>query len=417
MSRAADYQKSEESRQLPDEPVTGVSDPADSGVGESEPKGDRRARFPYKVLIVAPSLDIMGGQAVQADLLLKHLKEDGVEAGFVPHNPRPPGRLYELTKIKYLRTLVVSFFYILKLLWNIPQYDIIHIFSASYRSFLISPAPAILIARYLGKKVILNYRSGECRDHLEKQGKNAIPIMKKADRIVVPSQYLVDEFGDFDLKAEYVYNLVDLSQFIFRQREKFKPNIIVARNLEELYNIPVSLRAFMIVKQKFPEAKLAIVGDGSQKYNIKKMIEDTDIQDVTFTGRVERSEMPGLYRKYDVFLNSSDIDNMPVSFLEAYACGLAVVSTNAGGIPYICRNGETGILVERNDHQGLADGIIRILEDADLGRRLTEKARQECEKYTWPSAREGWHRIYRELYDEQKQALKSRFKNSPWGIS
>lgn len=409
MSRAADYQKSNEDRQLSAEPIAGISKPANSDVGKSESKEDRRARFPYRVLIVAPSLDIMGGQAVQADLLLKHLQEDGVDAGFVPHNPRPPGRLYELTKIKYVRTLVVSFFYILKLLWNIPQYDIIHIFSASYRSFFISAAPAILIARYMRKKVILNYRSGECRDHLEKQGKTAIPIMKKADRIVVPSRYLVDEFADFNLKAEYVYNLVDLSQFIFRQREKFKPNIIVARNLEELYNIPASLKAFMVVKQKFSEARLTIVGDGSQKHNIKEMVEGADIQDITLVGRVERSEMPGLYRKYDVFLNSSDIDNMPVSFLEAYACGLAVVSTNAGGIPYICRDGETGILVERNDDQGLADGIIRILEDADLGRRLTEKARQECKKYTWSSVREGWHRIYRELYDEQKQALKSRF--------
>jgi glycosyltransferase involved in cell wall biosynthesis len=382
-----------------------------------ETKKDSGGRFPYKVLIVAPSLDIMGGQAVQADLLLKNLRADEVETGFVPHNPRPPGRLYELTKYKYIRTLVVSFFYILKLLWNIPQYDIIHIFSASYRSFLISPAPAILIARYLGKKIILNYRSGECRDHLEKQGRRAIPIMKKADKIVVPSQYLVGEFADFGLEAEYVYNLVDLAQFSFKPRDIFRPAIIVARNLERLYNIPAAIKAYEIVKKKYPDAHLTIVGSGREELNIRKMVESEGIPNVTFSGRMERSEMARLYQEHDVFLNSSDIDNMPVSFLEAYACGLAVVSTNAGGISYICRNAETGILVDRHDHKGLADGILRILEDAGFGRRLTEKAKQECKKYTWSSVSEGWHRIYRELYSEQEQARKSRFKNSPWGIS
>lgn len=359
--------------------------------------------YPYKVLIVAPSLDIMGGQAVQADLLYESLKADGVQVGFVPHNPRPPGILYQLTKIKYVRTLVVSFFYILKLLYHIPDYDIIHIFSASYMSFILAPTPAILIARFFDKKIILNYHSGECRDHLERQGKIAIPIMKKAHKIVTPSGYLVDEFADFGLDAECVFNIVDFTQFVYRPRPKFEPRIIIARNLEKLYNIPASIRAFKIIKEKYPQAELTVIGAGKAEAEIKELIKAENIANISLTGRVERTEMGELYNKHDIFLNSSDIDNMPISFLEAYACGLAVVSTNAGGIPYICKNEETGLLVERDDHQGLARCILRVLEEDGLGQRLTANAKQECKKYNWTSVRQGWHKVYRDLYNVEKQ--------------
>jgi len=339
---------------------------------------------------------------VQADLLVKHLRTGGVNVGFAPHNPRPPGALFHLTKIKYVRTLVVSFFYIVRLLRMIPNYDIIHVFSASYRSFIISPAPAILIARYLGKKVILNYRSGECRDHLSRQGWIAIPIMRMADRIVVPSEYLVEELADFDLEASYVYNLVDLAQFEFERREKFAPRIIVARNLQKVYNIYASVRAFAIVKNRYPQALLTIVGSGRDGKDIRDFVKKEGIADVIFAGRVERNDMARLYQEHDIFLNSSDIDNMPVSFLEAYASGLAVVSTAAGGIPHICKNGETGLLVARNDHEALAREMLRIIEDNGLGVHLTRSAKEECVRFTWPSVRKGWHEIYTEVYDEYK---------------
>lgn len=358
--------------------------------------------YPYKVLIVAPSLDIMGGQAVQADLLQRNLKSDGVTVGFVPHNPRPPGVLFELTKIKYIRTLIVSLFYLCKLISTIPKYDIIHIFSASYISFLLAPTPAILIAKFFDKKVILNYRSGECRDHMERHGKIAIPIIKKVSKIVTPSGYLVDEFADFDLPAESVFNIVDFTQFEYKSRNKFQPKIIVARNLEKLYNIPASIRAFQIVQEKYPQAEMTIIGAGSEEPNIKSLIVENKIEGITLTGRVERSVMGELYNQHDIFLNSSDIDNMPVSFLEAYACGLAVVSTNAGGIPYICQHEENGLLVKCNDHAGLAESMLRILDNPELGQSLTEKAKSECDKYTWSSVREGWQKVYSELYHGKK---------------
>ena len=103
---------------------------------------------PIRLLLVAPSLRILGGQAVQANYLLQHLSgEPMFDVSFVAHNPRLPGTLRLLQRIKYVRTIVTSLVYCLNLLLKVPKNDVIHVFSASYFSFLLAPTPAIFIAR------------------------------------------------------------------------------------------------------------------------------------------------------------------------------------------------------------------------------------------------------------------------------
>jgi hypothetical protein len=142
-----------------------------------------------RVLIVAASLDILGGQAVQAERLIRHLQnEPTLRVAFLPINPRLPGILRKLQSIKYVRTVTTSVLYILNLLREVRKYDVIHIFSASYLSFLIAPTPAILVSKLYGKKILLNYHSGEAEDHLQRWPRTTKPIIKLVDRVVVPSQ-------------------------------------------------------------------------------------------------------------------------------------------------------------------------------------------------------------------------------------
>src|SRR5215216_769678 len=146
---------------------------------------------PIRVLIIAASLDILGGQAVQAQRLIKHLQDEpSLEVSFLPINPRLPGALRKLQSIKYVRTVTTSILYILNLLRLVPKYDVIHIFSASYLSFLIAPTPAILVSKLYGKKILLNYHSGEAEDHLRRWPRTTRPIINLVDKVVVPSEYL-----------------------------------------------------------------------------------------------------------------------------------------------------------------------------------------------------------------------------------
>lgn len=350
-----------------------------------------------RILIVAPSLAIMGGQAVQADLLLRNFRAEGVDVGFQPHNPVPWWPLNYLTKIKYVRTLVVSLFYLAGLLKRIPKYDVVHIFSASYRSFLLAPMPAIWISRIYGKRCILNYRSGEADDHLTRAGKRVHRIIRSADKIVAPSKYLVDVFSKHGFAAEYVYNIADLTAFRYRERSTIKPNILVPRNLEPLYDIETAIRSFSILKKKHPEAKITIVGSGSDEKRLKKLVALEEIDGVAFTGRVERSEIAHLYDESDIFLNTSIIDNMPVAIVEAFHSGLPVVTTNAGGIPYIVRNRENGLLAPMKDVAGIAEALEEVFSNSELRSKIVAGARADASNYSWDSVKHKWADKYLEL--------------------
>src|SRR5918993_5368476 len=149
-----------------------------------------RAPHPIRVCLVAPSLQILGGQAVAAQRLLERLRAvPGLEVDFLPHDPRSSRLLRLLQRVKYVRTVATSVAYVASLLRRLPAYDVVHVFSASYWSFLLAPTPAILIGKRLGKKVVVNYRSGEAEDHLQRWPRTAIPTLRSADAVVTPSEY------------------------------------------------------------------------------------------------------------------------------------------------------------------------------------------------------------------------------------
>jgi len=366
-----------------------------------------------RVLIVAPSLGILGGQAVQAARLLARFQaEPSLEVSFLPVNPRLPGLLGRLQGIKYVRTVLTSIAYIASLLARVRRYDVIHVFSASYTSFLLAPTPAILVAKLYGKKIVLNYRSGEAEDHLARWRRTALPTIRLVDEVAVPSGYLVDVFARFGLRARSIYNFVETERFRFRPRRPLRPVFLSNRNLEPLYNVGCILRAFAIVQRRFPAATLTVAGDGSQRAELERLARELDLRHTEFVGRVEQARMHELCERADIYLNSSNIDNMPGSIIEAYAAGLPVVTTNAGGIPYILADGETGLMVERGDHEALAAAAIRLLEDGALAESLTSNALAACRRYSWAAVRDEWLKLYFEMADDmaahRPSALPSR---------
>src|SRR5215831_8409374 len=166
--------------------------------------------------MVAPSMRILGGQAVQAARLLRAWSDDpDVFAWLVPVNPLPPGPLAALTRITYVRTLVTQLCYWPLLLRELRKADVVHVFSAAYTSFLLSPLPAVIVARLLGKPVVMNYRSGEAPDHLRRSAV-ARGTLRAVERNAVPSRFLHDVFASFGIRSRIIPNIVDVEQFRFR---------------------------------------------------------------------------------------------------------------------------------------------------------------------------------------------------------
>jgi glycosyltransferase involved in cell wall biosynthesis len=348
-----------------------------------------------RVALVAPSLDILGGQAVQADRLIRAWRDDDdVDCRLVPVNPVPPGALRHARRIKYLRTVVTEGTYLPSLVNQLRHVDIAHVFSASYTSFLLAPLPAIIAARALGRPVILNYRSGEAPDHLARS-RVARTALSKVDLNVVPSRFLVQVFERFGIGASIIPNLVDLQRFCYRPRVPLAPRILSTRNLEPLYNVACTLRAFRLVQDRIPGATLTLVGGGSDEPMLRQLVQQLGLHGVTFVGRVAPHDIADLYAAHDIYLQSPNIDNMPTSILEAYASGLPVVSTDAGGISAILTHGEHGLLGPVDDHAALAGHVLSLLDSPALVDRLTRAALATCDHYTWSAIREQWLGAYR----------------------
>lgn len=353
---------------------------------------------PIRILILAPSFSNPGGQSIQAMRLRQGLSGgDSLRVGFLPHNPTLPGPFRVLQRIKYVRTVLTSLFYWFLLILRAPRYDVFHIFSASYYSYLLSAAPAILISKLFRKKCILNYRSGEAEDHLQNWRLSTRPIMRLADVIVVPSGYLVDVFARFGLKARFIYNIVELDRFKFRDRRPLRPVFLTSRLLEPLYNVGCVLRAFALIQQRYPEARLTVAAEGWMRGELEQLARDLKLHATEFIGRVPFEKMPALYDSADIYLTATNLDNMPSSITECMASGLPVVTTDAGGIPYIVTHEETCLMIKRDDHEAMAAAAIRLLEDQELADRIARQAREASRKFTWPAVRDEWVRLYQGL--------------------
>jgi glycosyltransferase involved in cell wall biosynthesis len=347
-----------------------------------------------RVSIVAPSLRYVGGQSAQADLLLRHWQDDpDIAVSFIAVDPPLPRALAWAERIPGLRTILREPIYFWRLWRGLKDADIAHIFSASYWSFLLAPAPASLFGKMRGCKTLINYHSGEARDHLQRF-RSAKFVLSRVDKIVVPSGYLVDVFREFGLPAVVVPNLIDLSQFRYRERAPLRPRLVCTRGFSKYYSVDVVVRAFAEVKKEYSEAQLDLVGGGRLEDDVRKLVADLKLTGVNFTGVASRQEIGKYYDEADIFINASWLDNMPLSVIEAFAAGTPVVTTSPECMPYLVGHERSGLLSPVGDEKALAANVIRLLQDPALAARLARNAHDEAQKYTWEAVRDQWLNVY-----------------------
>jgi glycosyltransferase involved in cell wall biosynthesis len=356
-----------------------------------------------RVCIVAPSLRYVGGQSAQADLLLRHWQNDpDIDIRFLAVDPPFPSAFGWAERIPGLRTILREPIYFWHLWRGLEDVDVAHIFSASYWSFLLAPAPAALFAKMKtkrkprGTRTLINYHSGEARDHLQRF-RSAKFVLARVDKIVVPSGYLVDVFREFGLTAFAVPNIVDLAQFRYRERTPLRPHLVCTRGFSAYYSVDVVVRAFALIKKEYPQAQLDLVGGGPLESDIRKLVADLHLSGVNFTGVASRNEIGKYYDQADIFINASWLDNMPLSIIEAFAAGTPVVTTSPECMPYLVQHERTGLLSPVGDEKALAANVIRLLRDPVLAASLASNAHEESRNYTWKAVREQWLNIYCEL--------------------
>lgn len=191
--------------------------------------------------------------------------------------------------------------------------------------------------------------------------------------------------------VEHIPNPLFLQKYPFRRREDFQPHLLWVRALDKIYNPLLALKTLEILQKKYPGAKICMVGpdkDDSLE-RCKKFSEEKKLN-VEFTGKLKKKEWVQLSTQFDIFLNTSNIDNTPVSVIEAMALGLPVISTNVGGIPYLIGNGKSGILVPPDNPTLMANAIERLIEKPIQAAAIAAAARQKAESFDWELIKQKW---------------------------
>jgi len=348
-----------------------------------------------RILLVAPSPPPYGGMAIQARLLEKLLGQDGHPVVFFPCNCAFPRWLRPLERVPGVRTMIRTVLFSTTVWGPVRRAEVVHILAASWLYFFAFVCPAVLYGRIHGKRIVLNYRSGDAKQFFRWYGWLVKPIFKLASVVTTPSEFLAQAIRDrFGVAVRVVPNILDSSTFTYRQRTAIQPSILVTRHLEKIYGVDVALRAFRDVQSHYPQASLWIAGTGTQEEYLRGLVSTWNLQNVRFLGFVAHRDLGAIYEQRDILLNASFVDNFPGSLLEASGAGLAVVSTAAGGIPFMFQNAKNALLVEPGDWTGLAQAIERVLQSPALGAALAREATALAQGCQWPEVRKSVYAAY-----------------------
>lgn len=335
-----------------------------------------------RILLVGPLPPPAGGMANQTRQLSELLRSEGAEVELVQTNaafkPAWVGRV----------PMLRAFFRLLPYLWALwraaGRNEVMHLMANSGWSWHLYAAPAIVLARLRGLPVMVNYRGGEAAGFLESSGAVVALTLKRAQALLVPSGFLQAVFAPHGYQAQIVPNVVDLQRFSPAVAAPAVPHLMVARNLEPLYDNESAIRALALVRERHPAARMTVAGSGPELDRLKTLAEALGQGGaIRFAGRLDRDAMAALYREATVSLNPSLADNMPNSVLESMASGVPVVSTDVGGVPYLLSHEQTGLLVKPKDPAALAAAVLRLLDDAALYQRLRQAGLAEVQRYTW----------------------------------
>ena len=220
-------------------------------------------------------------------------------------------------------------------------------------------------------------------------------IFANAYKNVAPSNYLLEAFSNAGFKnLVYIPNSIEIKNYPYQIRTGFTPNLLWVRAFAEIYNPMMAVEVFKEIISEYPETTLCMVGaDKDGALEKAKQYAKKHNLGVIFTGHLPKKDWIVLSSEYSIFLNTSRFDNTPVSVVEAMALGLAVVSTDVGGIPYLLENGKEALLVENENIQSMVKAVREVLKNPNETQDRTAAARQKATTFDWEIVKKSWKQI------------------------
>ncbi len=255
------------------------------------------------------------------------------------------------------------------------------------------------------KPYVLTLRGGNLPNYSRKWPGRVKRLFRGASVVTTPSDYLMEHMQDFRDDIQLLPNPLHLDRYQYRCRNQVKPNLIWVRSFHNVYHPENAPRVIAELAGDFPDIQLTMVGpdkkDGSFEATQDVARQLGVLDRIEFTGGVTKQAVPEHLDRADVMINTTNVDNTPVTLLEAMACGLCVVSTDVGGVPYLATHGENALLVPPRDHRAMAASVRQLLGDRELSAKLSVGARQFASQFDWDAILPHWLNLFSDVASRQ----------------
>ena len=278
------------------------------------------------------------------------------------------------------------------------SYEKIHIDTFSGTAFRIAEL-ATFFGKLRKKKIIITLRGGALPEHYENGNKQRVKkLFKKVDIVLSPSRYLQDFFKKNDLKIVYLPNSINIKSFPF-DRTKIMPfSLLWVRAFTEIYNPDLAVKTLYEVKKEFPLARLTMIGpDKGLLTDVMQLIKKLNLLDsIDVLGPVNNDQLYKYYQTHSVFLNTTSYESYGVAVMEAASCGIPIISTSVGELPFLWEDNENILLIEKIEEQIMANAVSRLLTSNDLCFKLSKNAKLNSENYDWKNIYLKWLKLLNE---------------------
>ncbi|MFD1614973.1 glycosyltransferase family 4 protein [Gelatiniphilus marinus] len=249
---------------------------------------------------------------------------------------------------------------------------------------------------FLNLKYIPILRGGNLPNRLKSHPKLSKPIFNKSHINVAPSKYILSNFEAMGYSnVVCIPNTIEIKKYPFKLRSFDKIKLLWVRSFSKIYNPLLAIQVLKALKDENIETELCMVGpenDGSLQ-ETKNYAKELNLE-VDFKGKLNKDAWVKLSESFNIFINTTNFDNMPVSVIEAMAVGLPVVSTNVGGMPYLISTGKNGILIEPNNAEAFVNAIKKIKNQPEKTIDIITSARKKAEAFNWGTVKNQWIKLF-----------------------
>lgn len=273
--------------------------------------------------------------------------------------------------------------------WHDVDVLVVAVFSGP--SFWIAEIGTTL-GRLTGKRVVLFLHGGNLPVFAPAHRTWTLRVLQRADVVLAPSDYLAEQFRAWGIDVRVIPNVLHIERYVMRDDVPPAPRLLWMRTFAPEYEPEMAVRVLGRVLEQHPDAHLTMAGqDQGWLDHTKGVVAELGLEGhVTFAGFLDAAGKRAAFAANDIYLNTNQIDNMPVSLLEAAASGLVPVATAVGGIPKLVTDGVDGLLTPVGDDEAMAKLVVGLLADPDGYHHMSLAARRLAEESAWPAVFNRW---------------------------